>query len=119
MRLKIKDDAGTIYIRNLYKGMRPDYCAPPEARKFGDKITAIQGMTIEVETQYLWDDQFNTAPIEGISESGLRILDFKGEESIIEEIIDDVRPSRPKCGSCGNYLRKDDLIGDPCWWCGK
>ena len=119
MKLKIKKDAGTIYIRNLYKGMRPDYCAPKEARGFGDKITAIQGMTIEVETRYLWDNQFNTAPIEGVSESGLRILDFEGEESIIEEIIDDVRPSRLKCPECFHYLREDDEEDEPCWWCGK
>lgn len=119
MKLKIKKDAGTIYIRNLYKGMRPDYCAPKEAREFGDKITAVQGNTIDVETRYLWDNQFNTAPIEGISKNGLRILDFEDEESIIEEVIDDVRPHRSKCPYCEHYLREEDGIHGTCWWCGK
>jgi len=119
MKLKIKKNAGTIYIQNHYKGMPPGYCIPSTVREFGDKITAIQGMTIEVETKYLWDDQFNTAPIEGITELGLRIPDYKGDVPIIEEIIDDERPSRAKCGSCGHYLREDDSIGDPCHWCGR
>ena len=119
MQLKIKEDAGSIFVKNHYKGMGPEYWMPAVTREYADKITAIQGMTIEIETKILWDDQFNTAPIEGISEIGLRILDFKDEGSIIEEIIDDARPGRAKCGSCGHYLREDDRIGDPCWWCGK
>ena len=119
MRLKIKENAGNIYHKNYNKGKSPEHYMPAVTREYADKITAIQGMTIEIETKYLWDDQFNTAPIEGISECGLRILDFKGEKSIIEEIIDDARPGRAKCGSCGNYLREDDLLGDPCWWCDK
>lgn len=119
MELKIKEDAGNIFYKNHCKGMNPEYCMPGVTREFADKITAIQGMTIKVETKYLWDDQFNTAPIEGISKNGLRILDFKGEMSIIEEIIDDVRPSRALCGNCGHYLGEDDLLGDPCRWCGK
>jgi len=119
MKLKIKEDAGTIFLHNQYKGMRPDYCMPTITREFADKITAIQGMTIEVETKYLWDDQFNTAPIEGISENGLRILDFKGEKSIIEEIINDARPSREKCIVCKHYIRESDSPVAPCWWCDK
>ena len=119
MQLKIKKDAGNIYANNHYSGKGTQYCMPAVTREYADKITAIQGMTIEVETKYLWGDQFNTAPIEGISDCGLRILDFKGELSIIEEIIDDARPSRAMCGSCSRYLREDDLVGDPCWWCGK
>ena len=119
MKLKIKKNAGTIYVRNHHLQCIYGGGMSPEARQFGDMITAIQGMTIDVETRYLWDDQFNTAPIEGVSKNGLRILDLKGEESLIEEVIDDVRPSRAKCGTCGHYLREEDLIADPCWWCGK
>ena len=119
MKLKIKKDAGTIFIQNHYKGMRPDYCAPKVTRDYADMITAIQGMTIDVETEYLWDNQFNTAPIKGISENGLRILDFEGEESIIEEILNDVRPLRHKCNHCGNYMRIGDATINKCWWCGK
>jgi len=116
MELKIKKDAGNIYHN---KGKHPEHCMPAVTREFGDKITAIQGMTIVVETKYLWDNQFNTAPIEGISKNGLRILDLKGELSIIEEIIDDIRPYRIKCPECFHYLREDDNEEDPCWWCGK
>ncbi len=119
MKLKIKDDAGSIYLRNCYKDLRYGGSISPQARAFGDKITAIQGMTIEVKTRFLWDDQFNTAPIEGISESGLRILDFDGEESIIEEVIGDVRPLRHKCAICNHCMRIEDATMNKCWWCGK
>ena len=119
MELKIKEDAGNIFYKNHYKGMNPEYCMPGVTREFADKITAIQGMTIKVETKYLWDDQFNTAPIEGISKNGLRILDLKGEPSIIKEIIGDIRPARFKCPLCFHYLREDDVEEDICWWCGK
>ena len=119
MQLKIKKDAGSIFVKNHKLQYQYSGGMSPQAREFGDKITAIQGMTIDVETKYLWYNQFNTAPIEGISKNGLRILDFKDEISIIEEIIDDARPSRAKCGSCGHYLREDDHIEDPCWWCEK
>lgn len=119
MQLKIKKNAGSIFVKNHYLNYKYGGGMSPQAREFGDMITAVQGMTLEVETKFLWEDQFNTAPIEGISELGLRILDFKGDESIIEEIIDDARPGRAKCGSCEHYLREDDLVGDPCWWCGK
>jgi len=119
MKLKIKEDAGNIFFHNHYLNYKYGGSMSPETRRFGEMITAVQGMTIKVETKYLWDDQFNTVPIEGISKNGLRILDFKGDKSIIEEIIDDARLDKAKCGSCGHYLREDDLIGDPCWWCGK
>lgn len=119
MQLKIKEDAGTIFIQNHHPKIAYGGGMSPEARKFGDMITAVQGMTIEIETKYLWDDQFNTVPIEGISKNGLRILDFKGEKSIIEEIIDDERPSREKCIICGHYIREGDSPNAPCWWCGK
>jgi hypothetical protein len=119
MELKIKEDAGNIFFKNQHLDLTYAGGISPQAREFSEKITAIQGMTIVVETKYLWGDQFNTAPIEGISECGLRILDFKGETSIIEEIIDDARPGRAKCVICEHYLREDDIIDDPCWWCGK
>lgn len=118
MKLLIKPNAGTIFVQNHYRRKGRQHVMSNEARKFGDMITAIEGMEIKVETKYLWKDQFNTAPIEGISKNGLRILDFEGDESIIEKIIDDVRPQRKTCDSCGNYARDGDLQDDPCWWCG-
>jgi len=117
MKLLIKKNAGTIYMKNHYRGKSPEYVMSHEARSFGEMITAIEGMEIEVETEYLWDNQYNTAPIEGISENGLRILDFKGDESIIEEIIDDVRPTRKSCNKCGSYATEDGSADGCCRWC--
>ncbi|MBU0847022.1 hypothetical protein KKH23_07500 [Patescibacteria group bacterium] len=118
MQIKIKPNAGSIFVKNYYKGLSPQAVMLSVTREFADKITAIQGMTIDVETKYLWDDQFNTVPIPGVSESGLRILDFDDETSIIEEVIDDARTTRQKCPKCRNYLRDLGKPEDTCYWCG-
>jgi len=118
MKLKIKQDAGTIFVKNYYRGKKLDAFMPSMTRKFADQITALQGMEIIVETKFLWDDQFNTAPIPGISEYGMRITDLERDESIIEEIIDDVRPNRQKCPECRHYLREMGENEGTCYWCG-
>lgn len=119
MKLLIKRDAGSIFVKNYYKYKSSVYCIPGVTQEYANKITAIQGTEVEVATEYLWDDQFNTVPIEGVSDCGLRILDFKGDTSIIELIIDDVRSSRNKCPKCGHYENESWIKGDPCWWCGR
>ncbi|MFH1547247.1 MAG: hypothetical protein ABIC57_02060 [bacterium] len=118
MKLKIKANAGSIFVKNYYRGKSRQAVMPSVTRKFADQITAIQGMTIIVETRYLWDNQFNTGPIPGISEHGIRITDLKEDESIIEDIIDDVRPSRLKCPECRHYLREMGENEGTCYWCG-
>jgi len=125
MKLKIKANAGSIFVKNYYRGKKNYYRGkkldafmPSMTRKFADQITALQGMEIIVETKFLWDDQFNTAPIPGISEYGMRITDLERDESIIEEIIDDVRPNRQKCPECRHYLREMGENEGTCYWCG-
>jgi len=61
-------------------------------------LEAIEGQWLEVETEHLFRDQFNTAPIPGISENGMRIM-----IEDISEIEDDIRGDVIKCHWCGGY----------------
>lgn len=49
-------------------------------------LKKIQGMKIEIDTKYLFKDQFNTIPLEGLSKLGLRIMDY-----CVEKVINDIR----------------------------
>ena len=75
-----------------------------------NKLEQVQGTTIEVETRFLFQDQFNTPPIDGVSESGLRIM-----AQSVEEVIDDVRPGKMRCQWDGEVSD----IADTCPHCGK
>ena len=67
-----------------------------EQFKWRDLLGKIGGMTLEVETQHLFGDQFNTGPIPDISPTGIRVMN-----DMVVEIIDDVRPTAVKCDYCG------------------
>lgn len=96
MKIKIKNDARKIYTSS--------FSGRPFNREWAEKLEKIQGMVLEVETEYLFKDQYSTAPIEGVSELGMRIM----QESV-EEVIDDIRIIRQRCNWCGkNSNRKLD-----------
>ena len=99
MEIKIKDNAASLYAK---KG-----CTVP---RWYDTLCKIEGMTLEVETEYLFRDQFNTVPVPGVSNCGLRIM----AESV-ECVIDDVRPGKMRCNYCGKCQNKQSF----CNHCGK
>jgi hypothetical protein len=72
-------------------------------------LEQVQGMTLEVETKFLFAGQYNTVPIPGVSEQGMRIMD----ESV-DEVIDDIRPSRKRCNWCGHH---SDINAEVCENC--
>ena len=84
MKIKIRKDAKAIYISSANSSL-VDW-------RWADILEKIAGKTIEVETEYLFKDQFNTVPIPGVAEKGLRIM-----QNLVEEVIDDVRPGKTKC----------------------
>ena len=96
MMIRIRDDAG---------GRASGLLSPDWKRM----MQAIQGQWIEVETDHLFEDQFNTVPIPGVSESGLRVM-----ESDVAEIRNDARAGKSKCGWCGAVTS-----GAACGSCGK
>ena len=93
---------------------------------------ALHGVVIELETKHLFDNQWNTAPIPGISDKGLRVFDWAQDcldnkrikmghwlEQTPEMI--EVRANRRKCGYCGKQYDLRDDGGAPkfcqeCLW---
>jgi len=79
-----------------------------------DRIRPLDGQTVELETEHLFDNQWNTAPTE-TSESGLRLIDWhqsylpdnrKQKRGYWLEQTDEMREIRRNtlvCGYCGHY----------------
>ena len=88
MRVKIREDAAAAYVRRCYAHAHPQ-CGRLHSPEFADMLRAVQGQWLEVETDWLFRDQFNTVPIPGVTENGLRVM-----VSDIDEVEDDVRPGR-------------------------
>ncbi len=102
MKIKIKKDAEQIYVNSVFP-----FAVNWEWAKTMEKIA---GMTLEVKTDYLFKDQYSTAPIPGISEKGLRIM-----QNVVEEVIDDERPGKARCRWCGRTGPAQGV----CMTCGK
>ncbi len=83
-----------------------------EHRHHRAAVKSRDGKTIELETKHLFDNQWNTAPIPGFSESGLRVFDWY--EAIFPNVaikegyyleqtteMHEIRRNTLKCGFCG------------------
>lgn len=64
--------------------------ADSHADKYRKTLKQLEGRWLEVETEHLFSDQFNTAP-DDVSESGMRIF-----ARDVADIVDDVRVNRIK-----------------------
>jgi len=73
-------------------------------------LQQVQGTIVEVETDNLFRDQYDTVPIPGVSSLGIRAMAW-----MVEEVIDDARPGMARCGFCGTTT-KDNA---PCTVCKK
>lgn len=103
MKIKIRQNARAHYISDCVRKESINW-------KWADTLEKVQGMELEVETDFLFKDQYNTAPIPEIGIPGLRIM-----QRDILEVIDDVRLGMSRCGWCGKSTKQDN----PCWNCGK
>lgn len=88
MKVKLYDQAARNYIQRCYRHASPA-CGRLHRPEFAAMLEKVQGKWIEVETDWLFADQFNTVPIEGVSETGMRLM--SGD---VEEIQDDIRVGR-------------------------
>ena len=61
------------------------------------------GETVDIDTSYLFNDQYNTFPGEGGSKNGRRIFDAQ-----ISRIYEDARVGMGKCRYCGAMIRKGE-----------
>ena len=78
MKIRIKENASIICARKYSSYL------PKEAIDWIDKLTKIQGMVLEVDTEFVFSDQYNTYPIEGVSENGMRITNEYVDEVIYD-----------------------------------
>lgn len=103
MKVKVKDNAKDYYVsRTAHNHQFVNW-------EWADVLEKVQGWTLEVETKFLFKDQFNTAPIPGISEQGLRLM-----ASDVSEVIDDIRPGKSICRWCHHWTATQT-----CENCGK
>lgn len=105
MEIRIKGDAHRVYRKEASQG-------GPFNGDWYDMLEAIAGRVIEVETDYLFKDQFNTVPIEGVSSNGMRIM-----ASSVEEVIDDEREYMLKCAYCGQASEVSHVDSRRCPHC--
>lgn len=107
MYLKISTNAHIKYRSSTLRPYRP---RDNFNSKWYDKLKAIAGKIIEVETDYLFYDQFNTVPIKNVSDKGLRIM-----MQSIDYVINDKRIDKMRCNYCGKVTIK----GNICPYCNK
>ena len=96
MRILIYKNASSSYHHRCYRHAHPQ-CGMLHNPEWKAMLKKIEGTWVVVETAHLFDNQFNTAPIPGVSESGLRLM-----IEDVEMIEDDVRIGLFKCGYCGH-----------------
>lgn len=99
MKIKIRKDIVSVYQQ---EGM-DDY-------EWEETLSKISGKTLEVDTDELFKYEFNTKPIKGVSEEGLRIFD-----NYVEEVIDDIRPGKARCDLCNETSMSDEVCSN----CGR
>lgn len=68
----------------------------PINREWVAMLEQIQGTELIVETEFMFANQFNTAPDPAYSENGLRV-----QQHLVEYVIDDERPGKARCQWCG------------------
>ena len=85
MKIQIHPNACANYIARCYRHNRHSQNMLHNAA-FADKLRKVQGQWLDVDTTHLFADQFNTLPIEGVTENGLRVM-----QSDIVAIANDVR----------------------------
>jgi len=73
----------------------------------------LDGKEIELEAAFLFENQWNTGPVEGISESGLRVFDWAQDYQMYAkrlkqghyleqtDAMREIRRNTVKCGYCG------------------
>lgn len=106
MYIKIRENADEFFKNEYCRLLHPS----EEQKRFYRILQQIKGKTIQVDTKFLFSDQFNTVPIPGISQRGIRIM-----ERYVEKIIDDIRPGMMRCNWCG----RPSKVSSICMHCGR
>jgi len=109
MRIQIRLRASQTLCYRLLRH-RPSKKLTPSEQLLSCLLGQVEGQWVEVNTAYLFADQFNTQPIRKVSKKGLRVHYLE-----VQAIEGDVRPTATKCPCCGRTVL-DDLanVGKPC-----
>lgn len=86
MKVRVKKNAREYYIGTGRGSINWDWA---------NLLGKVEGMEIEIETDHLFLDQYNTVPIPGVSDHGMRLMDRD-----IDAVIDDARVGQGKCSYC-------------------
>ena len=106
MKIKIKKNASKLYLNPKYLGYYPF------SRSYYNQLKMIDGKIIEVDTKYLFRNQFNTVPIKDVSKFGMRIMDY-----CVDKVINDKRIGMMRCQYCGKTVKWN--IKKKCGHCGN
>lgn len=102
-----------------------DSFSPSQSKFYQEKIKPLNGCTIELDTEYIFSNQWNTKPT-STSESGLRVFDWAEaiypnrsiKEGYYLDLTDEMKHIREityKCGYCGKqYVAPDNLYCNAC-----
>ncbi|PHA62837.1 hypothetical protein [Bacillus wiedmannii] len=106
MKIRLKENIVQLYIEE-----HTDW----QGNYFGEDhweivLGKIAGKTVEVDTEMLFKHEFNTMPIPGVSEEGIRVL-----EDYVDEVIDDIRHGKARCDLCNSISDSTEV----CTHCGK
>lgn len=108
MRVKVYQNAAANYHARCYRHAHPA-CGMLHRPEWEKMLRAVEGRWLEVETEHLFRDQFNTVPIPGVSDNGMRLM-----IEDVEAIEDDVRDGVIKCRWCFGYDHDKDGACDKC-----
>ncbi len=96
-----------------YEAIRANHCSSANSNPVNwewlKRMESAGGMTLEVETEHLFSDQFNVGPIEGVTSRGLRIMIVD-----VAEIIDDARIGVRKCQYCFSQTTSESDVCEKC-----
>lgn len=114
MKIVIRSNAKSIYVATC--NAQRQHCN----WHWADLLELLQGKVLEVETEFLFKDQYNTAglPEAEVNEMMGNLPNYKAKEQFeytrkallgglrvmaqsVDRVIDDVRPTKMRCNWCG------------------
>lgn len=108
MRVLVHINAAEHYVKRCYRNAHPQ-SGMLHRPEWAEMLKKVEGQWLEVETEHLFSDQFNTVRIPGVSTNGMRLM--------IEDIAaveGDVRQGVIKCNWCYGYDHDKDGQCDKC-----
>ena len=94
MKIRIKQDAAAI----LRATRKKNGASQPDEYRYIRELEAIQGMTFDIDTSMLFNNNFVVLPGQNIYSDK---DDLNVDSEYVEEIIDDVRIGLTICEYCG------------------